>query len=434
MPEKPLYQKGVDLRFYYAYDSPMKNGLTTEEKIAILMGEAADDREGERPGHGERLILGPLNLRTLSDRGFGKPKIFRILLTNACAFSCSYCPMRAGRSLPRHVIAPEKLAEFFIAAVRRGWANGLFLTSGIPKNPSWAMDRMIQLVELIRFRHRFAGYVHAKAVSGAPRESVERLALLVDRLSFNLESACQQTLDRVAPQKSALEGVTMLRQARDFARHSEWKRLPGDPRPPGPNVRAGATSQIVVGIGEESDREILQTANDLWKEGAIHHMHFAAFRPIADTPMENEKEVPALREQRLYQAEYLVRLYGFAPEELVFGADNKLPLSHDPKMTWALAHPEHFPLEITRATPEQLRRVPGLGRKAVERIVATRRTWANFTARDLSQLGPLATRAAGFLAFRGKRLRQYLFQQSFWTPEELPAARRLYAFSPGTFR
>jgi len=402
--------------------------LTTEEKVAILMRQASDDREGDRFGAAGG--LNPLNIRTLFHGG-GPTRIFRILLSNACAFSCSYCPMRSGNDLARHAIAPEKLASIFMEAYRRGWASGLFVTSGIPKNPVWAMDRMIALVEQLRFGLRYAGYLHAKAVAGCEPAQVERLAVLVDRLSYNLESTCQRTLDTHAPDKSIAAGVKLLRRARRVAR--EARPVPGDPRAGRPLLSSGVTTQIVVGLDDTSDRDILHATSTLWRERTIHHPHFAAFRPIRGTPLEDRAETPALREHRLYEADHLVRRYGFAEDELVF-ENGLLPLAHDPKLAWALAHPERFPLELTTASREELLRVPGIGRIAVEKILAGRRAWTSFTTRELGTLGPLARRAAGFVAFLGRRLSIFKAETPLFAPEAIPVPRNVYSISPGTFR
>ena len=423
----------ADLRQNYAY-------METTEKIRLLMSQALSDQEGNgslrdlAAGLRARQPLDPINIRSLSDRGYGRSKLFRILLTNACVFSCSYCPMRADRSLPRHALPPAALAEIFITAYRKGWVQGLFVTSGIPKSPRWAMDRLIELVEILRFKHRYAGYLHAKAVSGAEPEQVERLALLCDRVSYNLEAACQATLDRVAPEKRVAEGFSLLKQVREVATAAGPRRLPGDPRPPGPAVSAGATTQFVVGIGKESDREFLETTHRLWKEKTIHHPHFAAFRPIENTPLENEVETPLLRENRLYQADFLLRQYGFQPEELLFSPSGNLPLARDPKLTWALAHPDRFPVEIATAERETLLRVPGLGPRSVERLLALRRSAANLDLPALKVIGAAAGRAAGFLSYRGKPLGRVPLQQDLFEPTDFPAPSRTYSFSPGTFR
>lgn len=416
--------------------------MDTHEKIRVLMEQALSDQEGSGNGSlrslaaGERNrgALDPINIRTLADRGFGRSRLFRILLSNACAFECDYCPMRASRELPRHALEPRALAEIFMTAYRNDWVSGLFVTTGIPKSPRWAMDRLLELVEILRFRHRFAGYLHAKAVSGAEPAQVERLALLCDRVSYNLESACQATLDRVAPEKSVASGLEVLRRVRATALEAGSRRVPGDPRPPGPAVSAGATTQFVVGIGPENDREILEASHSLWRDRTIHHPHFAAFRPIEDTPLENAVEVPAVREHRLYQADHLMRLYGFAPAEIVYGPSGNLPLARDPKLHWALSHPERFPVEIATAPRETLLRVPGLGPRSVERLLAIRRAAGRLGLADLAKIGAVARRAAGFLMHRGRRLGERAFQDELFPEEEFPGPSRVYGFSPGTFR
>jgi len=414
--------------------------MDTDDQVRALMSQALADQEGNgslqalATGARTRQALDPINIRPLANRGYGPGRLFRILLTNACAFSCDYCPMRAERELPRHALAPSALAAIFMTAYRKGWVSGLFVTTGIPKSPRWAMDRLLELVETLRFRERYAGYLHAKAVSGAEPEQVERLALLCDRVSYNLEAACQATLDRVAPEKKVARGLSLLRQVREVARRAGPRRLPGDPRPPGRAVSAGTTTQFVVGMGDETDRDFLETAHGLWRERAIHHPHFAAFRPIEDTPLEGAVETPSVRERRLYEADFLLRKYGFAPDELVFSNRGNLPLGRDPKLTWALAHPERFPVDLANASREELLRVPGLGPISAERVLAARGTAARVELSDLARLGAAARRARGFVSFRGRLLGGLALQDELFPEEEFPAQSRTYTFSPGTFR
>jgi predicted DNA-binding helix-hairpin-helix protein len=208
----------------------------------------------------------------------------------------------------------------------------------------------------------------------------------------------------------------------------------GDPRPRGRATAAGTTAQFVVGIGRESDRDFLTASHGLWRDRMLHHPHFAAFRPIEDTPLEGATETPLLRENRLYQADHLLREYRFEPDELVFAKDGNLPLTRDPKLAWALAHPERFPVESSTADRETLLRVPGLGPRTVDRLLAARRLLANLDRAGLRKLGAVASRAAGFLAWRGRRLGDQAIQENLFPPEDFPAPSRVYGFSPGTFR
>ena len=395
--------------------------METEEKIRLLMSQAVSDREGIGPladlasGLRAREPLDPINIRSLADRGFGKTRLFRILLTNVCAFSCDYCPMRAGREIPRHALAPSRLADVFLTAHGRGWVSGLFVTTGIPRNPRFAMDRLIELVEILRLRRRYAGYLHAKAVAGAEPEQIDRLADLCDRVSYNLEAACQATLDRVAPEKSFEDGLALLRRVRDRSQALGTRRVGGDPRPPGRAAAAGTTAQFVVGIGSEADRNFLETSHRLWRERALHHPHFAAFRPIEDTPLEGERETPVLRENRLYLvAQAVGRTLGPGDE--------------------ILAHPDRYPVDVATADKETLLRVPGLGPRTVERLLAVRRSIAALDVAGLRKSGAAASRARGFLAWRGRTLGARSIQETLFPPEHFPEPSRVYSFSPGTFR
>jgi predicted DNA-binding helix-hairpin-helix protein len=218
-------------------------------------------------------------------------------------------------------------------------------------------------------------------------------------------------------------------------RSEEREGRPRDPLHPGGT--AGMTMQFVVGATPDSDRTILGKVTELYAGRGIHHTHFSAFRPIRNTPLENVRAAPAVREQRLYQADYLLRSYGFGAEEVVFDRDGNLPLAHDPKTAWALAHPERFPLELRTASREQLMRVPGIGPASARRIVAERATSRVRGLAELRAMGVVTTRAAGFLTLGGRKLQSVRWseQLGFWRPdEEVGAYHLLYDVSPGTFR
>lgn len=429
----------------------VRRTVEVEDQVKALMAEALDDREGTSAGAAsrrdladgkrQRQPLDPINIRDLIVPGLGNRRVFRILLTNACRYSCDYCPMRAERDLPRHALEPARLARLFMTAFRRGWCDGLFITSGIPKDAVWAMDRMLELVELLRVTHGYRGYLHVKALAGAHAGQIEKLVRLVDRVSYNLEVPCQRALSEHAPGKELDKGLEILTVARDAAaavraaRRDSARKAPAALPPlriPG-GMGAGATTQFVVGLGKETDRDLLRFAEGLEKKKLIHHAQFAAFRPIKGTPLEDRVETPALRERRLYEADHLLRQYGFRADELPYGEDGHLPLDQDPKLAWALRHPERFPVELTTASREDLQRVPGFGPRAVERILLVRGGDALRDLADLRRLGVRVGRAAGYVTLKGKLLGTKVTQGAlFSTTSQAPS--RSYDFSPGTFR
>jgi predicted DNA-binding helix-hairpin-helix protein len=421
--------------------------LELTEKLEILMSLAAEDREGPpetakplppRLRHaGDAGALRPLNIRVL--RGSGRPvKLLRILMTNACALNCHYCPMRRDRDMRRTLLKPEELVRIFLGALRRGWCEGLFITTGIPARPEKVTDDLITVLELLRGRHAFAGYIQVKLVPGALASQVERITTLATRVSVNLEAACGDTLERIAPEKQLANTLGTLERARTVVVGSKAEERAGRPRDARkPGGIAGMTMQFVVGATPDSDRTIMDRVTGLYAGGGIHHAHFSAFRPIRDTPMEDRPATPALREHRLYQADWLVRDYGFAPNEVVYGDDGNLPLAMDPKAAWALAHREQFPVEVRTATFEQLLRVPGVGPRSARRLVNERRSAVIRGVADLRQFGIVTSRAAGFLTLGGRRLQEVTWTQqlALWRPEDDVGARHeRYEFSPGTFR
>jgi len=364
--------------------------------------------------------------------------LLRILMTNACSFNCHYCPMRRDREMPRTLLKPEELVRIFLVARARGWCEGLFITTGIPGRPAKVMDDLIRVLELLREKHRFTGYIHVKILPGAEEAQVERITALASRVSVNLEAACGESLANIAPDKSYATSLVTLEHARGVVRRGREAIADGRPRDSlRPGGQAGMTMQLVVGATPDSDRTIIRRITDLYAGGGIHHSQFSAFRPIRDTPMEHVPATPAIREHRLYQADHLLRSYGFAAEELAFDNGGNLPLSMDPKVAWALSHPERFPVEVTTASPAELMRVPGIGTVTARRIVAERRRATLRDLVDLRRIGVLTNRAGGFVTLGGRRVQRTLWteQLSFWRPEEeVGVPKMVYEFSPGTFR
>ncbi len=318
--------------------------------------------------------------------------LLKILLTNACENDCYYCANRASRNFRRLSFTPEELAYAFDQMHRKGLVRGLFLSSGVC-NAGRTMDRMIATVELVRRRYAFPGYVHLKILPGATFAHVERAVQLANRVSVNLEAPNPERLARIAPPK---DFTAHLLQPLHWANHliEEGK---------GKRVSVSQTTQFVVGASDETDRELLSTTARLYREVGLARVYFSAFQPIVDTPLEDHPPTPPLREHRLYQSDFLFRKYGFTFEDLIFDDSGNLPSEADPKLMWAQAHPECFPVEVNRASREELLRVPGIGPRSASRILKLRGKGKFCELSDLHKVGAVAKRAASFILLDGKR-------------------------------
>jgi predicted DNA-binding helix-hairpin-helix protein len=373
--------------------------MDQRRRLTLLSEAAALDRDdGTVTAHGPR--FGAVGITRVRVPGRGSTHLMRVMQTNACSLSCGYCPTFCGGKVRRTALAPEEVARTFMDAHRAGLAQGLFLTSGVPGRAVRATDRMLASLDILRRREGFEGYVHIKLLPGAERAQVDEAARLANRISVNLEGPGDAYVRRLAREKDfSGDLLPKLTYAGQLFRDARQDRDARGPR------RAGTTTtQFVVGAVGERDREILEVVARLERQQMLHHAHFSAFQPVLGTPMEGLAPTPARRELRLYQAEHLLRDYGFRFEELAFETDGNLTLDHDPKTAWALAHPEHFPLEVTRAARELLVRVPGIGPLAARRLVAARRQTSPRFAADLRALGVDVARAGWFLTLRGRRL------------------------------
>ena len=364
--------------------------MDRHQRLAILAEAATGDRERGLP-KGPNRPGDPVGITKVRLPGGGSTQIMRVMQTNACSLSCGYCPTFCGGKVKRTALAAEEVATTFMEAHRAGLAQGLFLTSGVPGKPARAMDRMLAAVEILRLKERYAGYVHIKLLPGADSAQVEQAARLANRVSINLEGPGDSYVRKLAREKDFSGDLLPKLELAG--------RLLRDRR-----QRGSTTTQFVVGPSGEKDREILRLVARLEQEQLLHHAHFSAFQPVVGTPMEGEKPTPAMREFRLYQAEHLLRQYGFRFDELPFDADGNLPLDDDPKTAWALRHADQFPLELAVAPYELLLRVPGVGPKAARTLVQERRRTVIRGPEDLKRIGVDTVRAGYFLALRGRRL------------------------------
>jgi putative DNA modification/repair radical SAM protein len=316
-------------------------------------------------------------------------RLLKILLTNACLNDCTYCVNRCSRDVPRSGFEPRELADLFSTFWQKGLVQGFFLSSGVQGNPDSTMDRMIRTVEIVRKKHAFPGYVHLKILPGASFEAVERAMRVASRVSVNLEAPNADRLATIAPGKD-FNG--------DLVQRMGWVRsiLKG-----GGTGCIDHTTQFVVGAADETDSEILSMSERLYDGMKLKRAYYSAFQPVEEV-REGRPPTPPLREHRLYQADYLIRRYGFNFDELTFDTRGNLPLETDPKRVWAARHPERFPIEINRAEREELLRVPGIGPRSARRIL-TRRVKHRFNTVDgLRGTGAVVKWAAPYILINGR--------------------------------
>lgn len=314
---------------------------------------------------------------------------FRVLMSSKCEWNCPYCPLRSGNDTPRAALTAEELARAFMPRHQRGVALGLFLSTGVDGDRHAATERMIDGVEHLRKKEQFDGYVHLKLLPGASAGEVERAARLADRLSINIEAPSATHLAAISPQRDwAADVIKQLTWAR------EWQHEGFLP--------SGLATQFVVGAAGESDRDLLLTTTWLYRDLELRRVYFGAFRPVPGTPLEHQHPTPFVREQRLKEADWLLRHYGFGTDELPYDTGGNLPLQIDPKLAWALAHPEQFPIELNTADEIQLMRVPGLGPLSVRRILRLRRAHRFRDPAQLKGLGGAIARASDFVMLDGR--------------------------------
>jgi len=319
--------------------------------------------------------------------------LLKILQDNACLFNCGYCGLHASARTPHVSIAPDDLARLFMDMLNKKMVSGLFLSSGIAGSPNRAMQRMLDTVELLRQGYEFKGYIHMKIMPGCSFEYVEQAVRLADRVSINLEAPTPEHLARIADKKvfhSAL--VQPMRWVKQLAQR-------------GLATSAGMTTQYVVGAAGEADRDLLGTTQMLMREVDLRRAYYSAFSPVPGTALEDHAPTSPRREHRLYQAEFLMRQYGFAADELIYRSDGNLPGGGDPKLIWARFHPERYPIEVNTAGRAELLRIPGIGPLTADRILTMRRV--RHTLRSLSDLqtmGAVASRALPFVLLDGRRL------------------------------
>ena len=327
--------------------------------------------------------------------------LLKVLMTNSCVYDCRYCVNRRSNDTRRAAFTPKELAELTIQFYRRNYIEGLFLSSGVLRSPDYTTEQIIESLRILREDYGFNGYIHAKAIPGTSPELVYRLGLLADRLSVNIELPSEQGLRSLAPDKSRSAILRPMGLIRDQARQSKseltkYKHAPAF-------APAGQSTQLIVGATQDTDRHILHLTESLYAKYRLKRVFYSAYVPIVESSLlpSLDTKPPLLREHRLYQADWLLRFYGFRAEELLDEQHPDFNPRIDPKCFWAICHPEQFPVEIMRAEYETLLRVPGIGPVSARRLVSARRV-SHLRYEDLSRLGVVLKRAQFFITCGGR--------------------------------
>jgi putative DNA modification/repair radical SAM protein len=388
--------------------------MELKDKLSILADAAKYDASCASSGADKRNSLGGKGVGSTEGMGICHSytpdgrcvSLLKILLTNACIYDCLYCINRSSSNVRRARFSTDEVVRLTLGFYKRNYIEGLFLSSGIIKSPDYTMECLVDVVRTLREVHHFRGYIHLKTIPNADERLLAAAGLYADRVSVNVELPRAESLDRLAPRKDIREIRRAMGQMR--ARIDEAKAEKLAPR----FAQAGQSTQMIVGADGADDQAILDTSVNLYGAYRLKRVYYSAFSPIPDSsaflPL---KPAPLIRENRLYQADWLLRFYGFGLDEIVAGGEaGMLNLDIDPKLAWALKHRERFPLDINLAPREELLRVPGLGVRNVDRIIASRRV-RQLRLDDLARLKVPLRKVKPFIVLPDHRPTQLIDRQ-----------------------
>lgn len=383
--------------------------MKIEEKLSILADAAKYDascassgstRQNSPGGIGNAAQAGICHSWATDGRCVS---LLKILLSNDCRYDCVYCLSRRSNDLPRATFTPEEVADLTINFYLRNYIEGLFLSSAVYASPDQTMSDMVDVCRLLRTKHLFNGYIHLKVIPGASSELVDQAALLADRLSVNIELPSESSLKQLAPQKSR---KAILSPMNHIGEHKSGFALEAKKSRHTPKYcPAGQSTQMIIGASGESDFHILNLTQSLYRRMQLKRVYYSAYMPVNNVPNLPAplSAPPLIREHRLYQADWLLRFYKFEAHEILSDETPDLDERVDPKAAWALRNFDHFPLDINRASYEELLRVPGLGVLSAKRIIAARRVSA-IREEHLKKIGLVLKRAKYFLSINGRSL------------------------------
>lgn len=374
--------------------------LTDAAKYDVACTSSGVTRKGDGTGMGNAMAKGICHSFSADGRCIS---LLKILFTNECVFDCRYCLNRSSNDVPRASFTPDEICTLTMEFYRRNYIEGLFLSSGILHSPGYTMELIYQTLYKLRHVHNFQGYIHVKAIPGAPEELIERTGLLADRMSVNLELPTAESLKAMAPHKTRRTILAPMRQIQNRmeANRHEVALYRKAPR----FVPAGQSTQMIIGATPESDYQIVSVAESLYQKFGLKRVFYSAFVRV------NEDSAlpvlpggpPLLREHRLYQADWLLRFYGFQASELLSEERPNFNVFLDPKCNWALGHLEQFPVEVGRADYALLLRVPGIGTTSARRIVRARRQ-GSLSFESLKKMGVVLKRALYFITCNGRMM------------------------------
>ena len=365
--------------------------MVVEDKLETLVTSAQFDvcsYDITRPGSNSPLRF----IHRAALPNGGSIPLFKVLLTNVCINDCAYCVNQIGRDCPRHSFQPHELAKLFMELYIRKLVRGLFLSSGIGLNASQTMESMIKAVEILRYRFEYKGYIHLKILPEASFDSVAEGCKLASRVSINMEAPTPEHMAKLSSKKDLNHGIVeRMRWVQQLLAKNE--RL----------VPSGQTTQFVVGAAGETDQDILYTTEALYHEIDLRRVYFSAFRPVKGSRLEWLHPASPLRQHRLYQADWLIRTYGFSHQELGLALDKggNLRLNRDPKFVIAQKQPWLFPVDVNRASYDELLRVPGIGPLSAKRIIDSRKEHSIFSLQQLKKMGVSTKRAIPYIWFKG---------------------------------
>ena len=398
------------------------NILTDAAKYDVACTSSGVDRRGDGTGMGNCSRSGICHSFSADGRCIS---LLKILFTNECIYDCKYCVNRSSNDVVRTSFTPDEVCTLTIEFYRRNYIEGLFLSSGILKSPDYTMELIYATLYKLRHVYNFQGYIHVKAIPGADQRLIRLTGFLADRMSVNIELPTAEGLRRLAPHKSRKNILTPMRivQKEREENRQEIELYKSAPR----FVPAGQSTQMIVGATPETDYQILNVAETLYKKFDLKRVFYSAFVPVnsdKDLPALNGEGPPLLREHRLYQADWLLRFYHFKAEELLDETNPNFNVFLDPKCCWALKHLEQFPVEVNRADYRMLLRAPGIGYKSASRIVKARRM-GTLKYEDLKKMGVVLKRALYFITCSGKMMYPVKLDEDYITRNLLNTKERL---------